>query len=124
MLGKSPKNIIGMVKALVYTWCQDTPHDALNNDQRFLLTPHYPPKYIAILVPGFQLDGTSLLGIKKALNDRGIPALFPEGLPHGKSAVLFHEHPQLLVREIILYTEKVQEKYPNARILMIGHSFG
>lgn len=118
------KTIKGMTKSLVRTLCQDVPHDTLNSDQRILLTPHYPPKYIAILVPWFQLDGTSLLDLKKALNERGIPAIFPEGLPYGKRAVLFHDHPQLLVDEITTYTRKVQAQYPTSHILVMGHSFG
>jgi len=48
----------------------------MNADQRSLLQQN--PTKIAVLIPGFQLDGSSLSEIKKAFNNRNIPALFPE----------------------------------------------
>lgn len=92
----------------------------MNADQRTLLSQK--PQKIAILVPGFQLDGTSLLAIKKSFNDRDIPALFPESLPFGIDAVLFRHHPQILVEKIVDYVQKVQKKY-DTEIILIGHSF-
>lgn len=94
----------------------------MNADQRSLLTAH--SKKIAILIPGFQLDGTSLLAWKKSFNDRNIPALFPDSLPFGIDAVLFRHHPQILVEKIATYIQKIQKQYPDAEIIVVGHSFG
>lgn len=102
------------------TALQTTSHDAMNADQRGLLARN--PQKIAILVPGFQLDGTSLLALKKSFNDRNIPALFPDSLPFGIDAVLFRHHPQILVAKIAECIQKIQKQY-HAEIILVGHSF-
>ncbi len=102
------------------TALQTTSHDAMNSDQRWLLSQN--PEKIAVLVPGFQLDGTSLFALKKAFNDKNIPALFPESLPFGIDAVLFRQHPQILVAKIVEYIQKIQKQH-SSEIILVGHSF-
>lgn len=92
----------------------------MNNDQRDLLSRR--PKKIAVLIPWFQLDGTSLESIKGAFNNRNIPALFPDWLPFGWNAVFFRKHPNILVEKIVEYVEKLQREYPEVDILLFGHS--
>lgn len=115
-----------MFRALVRTALNSSSHAQLNWDQRDILqgTLKNPWKSIAVLVPGFQLDGTSLIGVKRAFNARGIPALFPEDLPHGRKAVLYRWHPNELVDSIVRYVLRIIEKHPQENILLVGHSYG
>ncbi len=122
------KTLTGMVKEVTRTHFNQTTHLDLNRDQEWLLEEYAEkggtPKYIAVLVPWFQLDGTSLKGIKKTLNDQWIPAYVPTKLPSGKDAVWFKQHPDVLVENIVQYVAQIQRTYPNTEILLIGHSYG
>lgn len=118
---RAAKTLPTLILEVARTAIQTTSHGAINSDQRLLLNSK--PKQIAILVPGFQLDGTSLMAFKKAFNDKKIPALFPETLPSGIDAVLFREHPHVFVEKIVVYVQQVQKQY-DAEILLVGHSFG
>lgn len=111
-----------LIREVARTAFQTVSHDAMNTDQLDFL--RWNPVQIAVLVPWFQLDGSSLSSIKSAFNNRRIPALFPEWLPFGIDAIMFRDHPHILVEKIIQYVASLREKYPDAEIILLGHSFG
>jgi len=119
---KAASTLRSLIQAVSRTVSQQIPHGTMNASQRALLFKK--PKQIAILVPGFQLDGSSLLAIRDAFNNRNIPALFPESFPHGIDAVLCRQHPQFFVKKIVDYIKELQKQYNPAEILLFGHSFG
>ena len=115
---------VRMTRALVRTALNRKPHSHMNQDQNDILSGLQQPWTIILLVPGFQLDGVSMLGMKRAINARGIPALFPEDLPYGRKAFFYRQHPDQLVNHIVQYTKSIRARYPWCHLLLVWHSYG